>query len=95
MTDLNNCILIFFSLVTPLKNFNLLFMKKVISSKSKALLWILGVILSIVFMCIGHTFRSEYPNLGAFMVIGCGASMVVCVLNAYFKFEEDSLKLKT
>lgn len=69
-------------------------MKKVISHKTKALLWVFGAILSIVFMCIGHAFRSEYPNLAAFLVVGCSLSMTLCALYAYFEFEEHSLKLK-
>ena len=68
-------------------------MKKNLSNKSKAMLWILGAILSIVLMVAVHAGHSTYPNLAAFFVVGCILSTIACVIQALQEFDIYSLKI--
>lgn len=68
-------------------------MKKNLSNKSKAMLWVLGAVLSIILMVAVHAGRSIYPNLAAFFVIGCILSIIVCGAKALEEFGKFSLKI--
>ncbi len=62
-------------------------MKKMLSAKTEALIWVLRAIFALVLLIAAHYYRSGEALLSGIVIIACILFIAFCLGNAYVKFK--------